>query len=180
MRGIDSVEHMMYGLPLISTSQTPDDVPLVEDDLMNGEELRERREDGRESFDKQHGDQEQSSRPRPKVMLDGRSRIVSMLPLGSALKDLFNDPYLLIRLHPSAFPHMTGLRPEGMSLETWFKIIAEREPITNMQVKINCSSFINTLKSDLPFTESDPLVRYVRHPHDDKDNEDSQFYHQRP
>ena len=48
MRGIDSVEHMMYGLPLISTSQTPDDVPLVEDDLMNGEELRERREDGRE------------------------------------------------------------------------------------------------------------------------------------
>ena len=120
MRGIDSVEHMMYGLPLISTSQTPDDVPLVEDDLMNGEELRERREDGRESFDKQHGDQEQSSRPRPKVMLDGRSRIVSMLPLGSALKDLFNDPYLLIRLHPSAFPHMTGLRPEGMSLETWF------------------------------------------------------------
>jgi hypothetical protein len=75
------------------------------------------------------------------------TKIVSSLPMGSELMDLFEDPWILLKLHPNAFPHVKGLRPEGMSMESYFKLIVEREPITNMQVSLLFFTSIHSLQT---------------------------------
>ena len=142
MRGLDSIEHMVYGgLPHLEPTShddiIPGDAPMTESAVVEKDQTEPTVASG---FEDQHGgDRRETSRMKPSVVLEGNNRIVSILPMGLPLQDLFRDPMNLMKLHPNAFPCMTGLRPAGMSINTYFKLIAEREPITNMQVSVTCT-----------------------------------------